>query len=127
MRRAALSVREGCGRLELGRGRAGAGHCAAVSRLRERRRKLGRCRMKGAACGVGWERGKGWAAHGRTEGEKEVSWARVVGPAGLLVGPSGERGKGKRAGLTGLETGFWSSFFLFLFYFQPNPNLFEFK
>ena len=61
------------------------------------------------------------------EGGKEVSWARVVGPAGLLVGPSGERGKGKRAGLTGLETGFGSSSFLFLFYFQPNPNLFEFK
>ena len=127
MRRAALSVREGCGRLELGRGRAGAGHGAAVSRLRERRGKLGRRGRKGAVCGAGRERGKGWASHGRAEGEKEVSWARVVGPAGLLVGPSGERGKGKRAGLTGLETGFGSSSFLFLFYFQPNPNLFEFK
>ena len=85
--------------------------------------------MKGAACGVGWERGKGWAAHGRTEGEKEVSWARVVGPAGLLVGLSRERGKRGAgwAGLTGLESGFGSYSFLFLSSFSNKLKPNEFK
>ena len=77
-----------------------------------------------------------WSGHagrvglltGRAEGEKEVSWARVVGPAGLLVGPSGERGKRGAgwAGLTGLETGFGSSF-LFLSSFSNKLKPFEFK
>ena len=53
-----------------------------------------------------------WSA-GESAQRGGESWARVVGPAGLFVGLSVERGKREAgwAGLTGLESGFGSSSF----------------
>ena len=66
-----------------------------------------------------------WSAGESTQRGGE-SWARMVRPAGLLVGLSRERGKRGAgwAGLTGLESGFGSSsFFCFSFLlFQTNSN-----
>ena len=112
----------------MGEGRAGGG---VTGQTRERALSHAGMERNGLGCGEtraretgGWGPVAGavgrarplWSA-GESAQRGGESWAHVVGPAGLLVGPSGERGKGKRAGLTGLETGFGSSSFLFLFYF----------
>ena len=123
----------------MGEGRAGGG---VTGQTRERALSHAGMERNGLGCGEtraretgGWGPVAGavgrarpfWSAGESTQRGGE-SWARMVRPAGLLVGLSRERGKRGAgwAGLTGLESGFGSSFFfLSSFSNKLKPN--EFK
>ena len=124
----------------MGEGRAGGG---VTGQTRERALSHAGMERNGLGCGEtraretgGWGPVAGavgrarpfWSAGESTQRGGE-SWARMVRPAGLLVGLSRERGKRGAgwAGLTGLESGFGSSSFLFLSSFSNKLKLNEFK
>ena len=124
----------------MGEGRAGGG---VTGQTRERALSHAGMERNGLGCGEtraretgGWGPVAGavgrarpfWSAGESTQRGGE-SWARMVRPAGLLVGLSRERGKRGAgwAGLTGLESGFGSYSFLFLSSFSNKLKPNEFK